>query len=427
MHLQALSHGKGSLKLRFLAFSHAGFVSGFGVAAHQLYSRWAAAGHEIHVLAAHVREEDLRKDANYLPYRLHPVVIKAHTDVFGLGLLGDLITEVKPHALFFLYDLPVTALFTNQIASDKNLRPWLQHTVLYAPLDYVNLPPHWLDPIHLARHTLLQSRWGAETIRRESGLETDWIWLGVDRAVFRSAAPEHPLSAGQMSIATKEQAKASFNLSGKFLVISVSDNHGRKNLADAIKVFAAFARGKEDALLYLHTNPVDNGFDLLAVVSRLGIRPQVMFPSDLGLSGAHELDTSRLAVLYNAADVYLSTSSGEGFGLTLAEALACGLPVVAQSFSAIPEVVGEGGILTPPERLRTCPNGADLCLPKLEPMVDALEHLYRSPELRLELSQKCVRQARNFDWDKCAAKLLSRLEKAADFSPLCAENTGRTI
>ena len=66
-----------------------------------------------------------------------------------------------------------------------------------------------------------------------------------------------------------------------------------------------------------------------------------------------------LLILYNAADVFITTSRGEGFGLTVAEALACGVPVIAQNVSAIPEVVGPGGVLLDPERLHTVPAGPD--------------------------------------------------------------------
>jgi alpha-1,3-rhamnosyl/mannosyltransferase len=53
-----------------------------------------------------------------------------------------------------------------------------------------------------------------------------------------------------------------------------------------------------------------------------------------------------LTALYNAADVYLSTSA-EGFGLTVAEAIACGTPAVGLDYSAVPEVIGPAGLLAP--------------------------------------------------------------------------------
>ena len=50
---------------------------------------------------------------------------------------------------------------------------------------------------------------------------------------------------------------------------------------------------------------------------------------------------------YNAADLFVSPSSLEGFGFTVGEAMSCGLPVVASDRGALPELVvhGEGGFV----------------------------------------------------------------------------------
>lgn len=56
---------------------------------------------------------------------------------------------------------------------------------------------------------------------------------------------------------------------------------------------------------------------------------------------------SQMPVLYSLADLYLSASLLEGFGLPLAEALACETPVVAATGGSVAEVVGPGGVITP--------------------------------------------------------------------------------
>jgi glycosyltransferase involved in cell wall biosynthesis len=70
----------------------------------------------------------------------------------------------------------------------------------------------------------------------------------------------------------------------------------------------------------------------------------------MGSTGYHDRNLGMpreiLNVLYNAADVYVSPGS-EGFGLTIAEALACGVPAVGMDFSAVPEVIGPAGLLAP--------------------------------------------------------------------------------
>ncbi len=55
-----------------------------------------------------------------------------------------------------------------------------------------------------------------------------------------------------------------------------------------------------------------------------------------------------LPYIFNAADVYVYPSFYEGFGLTILEAMACGVPVIASNNSSLPEVVGDAGILVDP-------------------------------------------------------------------------------
>jgi glycosyltransferase involved in cell wall biosynthesis len=61
------------------------------------------------------------------------------------------------------------------------------------------------------------------------------------------------------------------------------------------------------------------------------------------------LDPAELAGAYNAATCFVHACDVETFGLTVAEAMACGRPVVTVGSGALPEVVGKGGVLVPPD------------------------------------------------------------------------------
>ena len=64
------------------------------------------------------------------------------------------------------------------------------------------------------------------------------------------------------------------------------------------------------------------------------------------LGGVPEADKP---LLYRAATLFVFPSRYEGFGLDPLEAMACGTPVVCSDATSLPEVVGEGGILVPPD------------------------------------------------------------------------------
>jgi glycosyltransferase involved in cell wall biosynthesis len=93
---------------------------------------------------------------------------------------------------------------------------------------------------------------------------------------------------------------------------------------------------------------------------------------------------------------------GEGFGLTIAEALACGVPVIAQNVSSIPEVVGHGGLLIDPGPAIVSPSGQDLRISDIPKFTAAIELLYRDPDLREELGRIGRRHAQTFSWNVAA-------------------------
>ncbi len=93
-----------------------------------------------------------------------------------------------------------------------------------------------------------------------------------------------------------------------------------------------------------------------------------------------------LAALYSAAMAFVYPSLYEGFGLPPLEAMQCGTPVISSNISAIPEVVGDAGILVDP----TDENA----------IAEAMLNLYSDKSLRRVLSEKAVLQAQKFSWKK---------------------------
>jgi len=153
------------------------------------------------------------------------------------------------------------------------------------------------------------------------------------------------------------------------------------------------------------------GVDLKAFIwNDEDIRDRVTFSPNLG--GFTGWSEELMPLLYSAADLFVSTSMGEGFGLTIAESLACGTAVVAQGVSAIPEVVGPGGILLEPERPFTVGQGQEQMLPNVGAFTEAIEHLYLNETERRELGVKGRKHvAESFSWDTTAALFHTFIEE----------------
>ncbi|MBI2889330.1 MAG: glycosyltransferase family 4 protein [Nitrospirae bacterium] len=108
------------------------------------------------------------------------------------------------------------------------------------------------------------------------------------------------------------------------------------------------------------------------------------------------LSREDLVMLYSEAAMLVYPSSHEGFGLPLAEAMACGCPVVSTRRTSIPEVVGDAGILV--EDISPATLG------------DAILRLLREPGLRTDLVGRGLERARLFSWDRAARLTLEVIE-----------------
>jgi glycosyltransferase involved in cell wall biosynthesis len=119
---------------------------------------------------------------------------------------------------------------------------------------------------------------------------------------------------------------------------------------------------------------------------------------EAGVHNLGHLPRERLVRVMQAARAFVYPSRFEGFGLPVAEAMACGIPTLASRRSSLPEVVGSGGILFDPDR------PAELA--------DALRRILREPAFASELSRRGPAQAARFDWDQTAERMEELFDSA---------------
>jgi len=101
-----------------------------------------------------------------------------------------------------------------------------------------------------------------------------------------------------------------------------------------------------------------------------------------------------LVALYNGADAFVFPSLHEGFGIVALEAMACGTPVIASRVGALPEVVGDAGVLLPDPR-------------DAEALAEAVERVLYDREVRQSLVSRGLERVKRFSTVKAAEETLA--------------------
>lgn len=177
---------------------------------------------------------------------------------------------------------------------------------------------------------IAMSRFGERQLA-DAGFTPFYVPHGIDTAVFKP--PED-----------RAALREAMGVDDKFVIgISAANmDKQRKAFPEQIAAFAKLHARHPDTLLILHTLTETNfGVDLQEVVDRLGMTDAVKFSSQY-LQTAGLIEPYQLAATYGALDLLSACSYGEGFGLPIIEAQACGTPVVVTDCSAMVETGGPG-------------------------------------------------------------------------------------
>jgi glycosyltransferase involved in cell wall biosynthesis len=133
----------------------------------------------------------------------------------------------------------------------------------------------------------------------------------------------------------------------KFIITNINRNQPRKDLPNTIFGFIEakkiWNRELPKPFLYLHTHPNDPmGWDIRAIMLQTDLVEDVdykLLPKEYEEGGS---PTELVNKVYNASDVYLTTTLGEGWGLGFSEAAACKIPIIAPYTTSYMEMSGYG-------------------------------------------------------------------------------------
>jgi glycosyltransferase involved in cell wall biosynthesis len=191
-----------------------------------------------------------------------------------------------------------------------------------------------------------------------------------------------------------------------FIALKASRPNKRKRVDLTIEGFARFAAGKpanvrlclHHALMIEHEKQ-----QVHALIERFKLQERV----HLNPLGERVVDDAELNLLYNACDVGMTTSMGEGWGLVSFEHGAAGAAQIVPDHSACAELWSGRAEMIPPAR-RYIPEFSTLEMAEVsaEGTAQALDKLYADPQRRQQLAQAAFEAAQNpdYSWDAIAAR-----------------------
>lgn len=369
--------------------------TGFGqVARNVLQSLNATGNYDFNILG--INHGGDYYDFNKFPYKIDPAtcLLSNDTDLHGRPkLLRKLRTE-RVDILFIIQDTFLMMSVMDDIIKIRKELPLDRQFVIiyYFPIDG-NPQPDWITKGVLpVDFPVTYTQYAKQACYKTSNqmFPLDVIYHGVNKQEF------FPLNDETI----KEFRKKVFGVhADKFLVLNVNRNQQRKDLHRSLAAYSIFHKKHADSFYFINCQMEDIGGRLDIIGSQYGLKMpdpknniegDWTFPAPGTFSAAQGYSIDVLNSLYNAADLVISSTLGEGWGLSCTEAMQCKTPVLFPRNTSLIEMIGPSE-----ERGFLCKSGEDrdhmICLGgidnnvirpviNVQDMADKISYIYEHPE-----------------------------------------------
>lgn len=264
-------------------------------------------------------------------------------EIDGYTFLPQSVTEVRGNETVQSHAEAFDADFVLSIAD-----AWILHDyggdrfrwLSWFPIDGEPLSPDNRKVLPRMWRRACMSRFGTSLVT-DAGFDCAYVPLGFEREKYYPDPKAGRAMREAMGVAPETFV---------FGTVGMNIYPDRKGFDRLLEAWARFSEGKDDVLLYMHTSPIPNeSLDLNRLCDELGIGDTVRFPRPYSYLIGYTQDAMR--GVYNMIDCYVQPTRGEGFGVPVLEALACGVPVIATDCTSMTELVHDtvNGTLVPVE------------------------------------------------------------------------------
>lgn len=363
-------------------------------------------------------------DQNKYPYKIYPAVHALATDanlkndVYGYRKVVDLATTGRYDVIFILNDLFIVNRVMPYLLDVQKKLPKEKkfEIVYYFPVDSP-VKPEWVESaVTPLLFPVTYTKYGINECLKYNTLLKDklkYIYHGIDKNVF------HPLSE-------EEIKKAKEFILGihkdKYVVLNVNRNQARKDLHKTFASFKIFHEKYPNTVLFMLAQVEDVGGDLIEIAQHYGLEwdKDWICPAPGTYNTWNGYPVEVVNQLYNVADVVISTTLGEGWGLSTSEAFAAMRPTIFPNNTSLKEIIGENE-----ERGYLVKSGATLndwiCLGPMDnnqvrptidvyDMADKLEYVYLHQEEAKEKAKRAYSEV--WEWDTIIKQWFEIFDKA---------------
>lgn len=237
----------------------------------------------------------------------------------------------------------------------------------WVPVDHVPIVPSVTGTIRAARRPIAMSKFGYIQMQ-QAGFDPLYVPHAFDPSVFSPL----PMDVARATLGWDPE---DFTV----LFLGVNDsNPSRKGIPELLMAWKQFERRHPDVRLHMHTSEYGNmhqspmsGVNISQLNDVLGLKSMTLVDQGAYYQG---MPQSYLAYLYSATDWLILPSRGEGFGVPLIEAQACGCPVLVTDFAAQRELAAND--IRIQGESEWSPFGSFRYRPSVVSIINALEQAY---------------------------------------------------
>lgn len=290
-------------------------------------------GHEVHYFASGYNGATIKSatlmDGTHFPYTIYGQGRQAYFQDLMSGLLKKLkidrfVILLDTFMLHANYGNPAGGWFLQVDTSPAK-------TFFWYPSDGGGGMPKGCDLIlRKVDVPVAMAEFGKKQVKDYYGLDVKHIPHGTEPDRFYKLSDEK-----------RAEARKKWNVQDSFVIGVVARNQGRKMLDRTLKACAILNLVKDkipNAKLFLHLDVADPAqvFLIQNIVQRYNLENRVVYS---GVSALKGFDWSEMNEVHNLFDTFLLTTSGEGFGIPIIEAMSCQVPVLATDYTTTPELV----------------------------------------------------------------------------------------